>query len=154
MDEAEAQRRDVVLRAYFEGRDWDDAGEFGLKRNFVSSSLELLPELPYLVDDEWEVSPGHTQAGKGDLVLTDGQGTFAAVEVKLIQGGVFGGSSKNRRGTQRKKRRKVEKQAVTYASVLRRRLPGAVVVRAFIWTNEGGLVELRAQRQIEEPSDS
>jgi hypothetical protein len=144
VNEAEAERRDRVLRAYFAGRDWDGAGEFRLKREFVERSRQLLPELPYVVDDEWEVSPGHAQAGKGDLVITDGRGIFAVVEVKLIQGGVFGGSSRNRRGTQRKKRRKVEQQAVIYADVLRRRLPGAALVRAFIWTNEGGLVEVES----------
>lgn len=145
MNQDEAKRRDGVLRAYFEGRDWDAAGEFGLKRDFVMRSAELLPDLPYLVDDEWEVIPGHAQGGRGDLVMTDGLGNFAAIEVKLIVGGTWGGSGSSRRRSRTKKRQKVRKQAQEYAGVLTRRHPDAVDVRAYMWTNEAGLeqVELR-----------
>lgn len=142
MDEAEAERRDRVLRSYFEGRDWDDAGEFALKRDFVRRSSELLPELPYLVDDEWEVSPGYTQAGKGDLVMTDGMGIFAAVEVKLIEGGAFGGSGSSTRRSRTRKRQTVRGQARRYARVLRVRFPDADEVRAYTWTNETALQRL------------
>ncbi len=146
MDADAARRRDEVLRAYFKGRDWDGPGEFTLKRDFVRQSIELLPELPYLIDDEWEVVPGHTQAGRGDLVLTDGCGTFAAVEVKLIDGGAFGGSAKNAGRARTKKRKKVVEQALNYAAVLRRRFPAAVEVQAYTWTNEDGL------RRLDQPA--
>ncbi len=83
MTRDEAAHRDRVLKAYFAGRDWDESPEFVLKREFVLRSLEFLPEYPLAWDDEWEVEPGQSDEGKGDLVLTDGTGRFAVVEFPL-----------------------------------------------------------------------
>ena len=91
------------------------------------------------------MSPEDPQIRRGDLVMTGGNGTIGAVEVKLIQGGRYGGNPKNRRGAQSKKRRKIEERAVEYAGHLRRRLSDDAVVRAFVWTNEAGLVEIRTR---------
>jgi hypothetical protein len=54
---SEVQHRDQVLRAYFQGRDWDENKEYALKRDLVLRSAELLPDFPYLFDDEWAL-PG------------------------------------------------------------------------------------------------
>lgn len=69
MDRLELQRRNRVLRDYFEGRDWDENNEYALKRHLVLNSDRLLPAYPLLVDDEWEVEPNRDQAGRGDLLF-------------------------------------------------------------------------------------
>lgn len=138
MDRQEAERRDRVLRAYFEGRDWDDNGEFQLKRDLVMG--DLLPEFPFVVDDEWEVRGGHTDEGRGDLVFTDGAGNFAVVEVKWIDGGTDGGSGKTRRRAKRGKRRKVEEQALEYGEFWAARAGTAARIDAYLFTNEVGLM--------------
>ena len=76
--------RDVVLRAFFAGKDWDENPEFKLKRALVLNVPAELSRFSFLVDDEWEVEPGNTNLGRGDLLFTDGEGAFAVVEVKFI----------------------------------------------------------------------
>jgi len=123
-----------------EGRDWDDNGEFSLKRKLVTG--DYLPEFPFLVDDEWEYMPGRTDMGRGDLVFTDGEGNFAVVEVKWVDGGTAGGRGTTRRAAKRKKRRKVEDQALNYARLWAGKVGGGVRVDAFLFSNELGLVHL------------
>lgn len=125
MDLHEAERRDLVLRAYFRGRDWDQGIEAKLTREVVLASHELLPGHPFLVDCEWEEVPGRTQDGRGDLLFTDGRGRFAVVEVKSIHGS---GNNTNRRT-------KVEEQATRYARAVQVRFPGAEV-DAFVYTDD------------------
>lgn len=124
MDRAEAERRDRVLRAYFEGRDWDEAIEAKLARELVLGSAQVLPDFPFVVDYEWEEVPGRSQDGKGDLLFTDGAGNFAVVEVKSILGS---GQNTNRRT-------KVETQADRYLRVARSRY--GETVRAFVYTDD------------------
>ena len=50
MDRVEAVRRDKVLRAYFDGKDWDENDEFVLKRELIGRSEMLLPDFPWLRD--------------------------------------------------------------------------------------------------------
>lgn len=133
INRSEIQRRDQVLRAYFQGRDWDKNEEYVLKQNFVLRSAELLPDYPYLVDDEWEVEANRTQDGKGDLILTNGEGHYAVVEVKWLDLDRSGDTIRNSRN---KKRQKVREQAVTYAHALKQQLGGSVQVAAYWFTNE------------------
>ena len=142
MDLDEAKRRDAVLRGYFMGRNWDGPGEFQLKRALVMEGHDALESFPYLVDDEWEVSPGHTNKGRGDLVFTDGRGAWATVETKWIDGGTDGGSGKTRRKSRRTKRRKVEAQALEYASLLAYFRADVEQVRPFLHTNESPMCEV------------
>ena len=142
MDLDEAKRRDQVLRDYFEGRDWDGPGEFQLKRLLAKDRHEALAPYPFLVDDEWEVSPGQTNKGRGDLVFTDGQGRWATVETKWIDGGTDGGSGKTRRRSKTKKRRKVEDQALEYASLLAHFRDDVDEVQPFRHTNEQAMEPL------------
>lgn len=137
----EAARRDAVLRAYLQGRDWDDNDEFKLKRAFVLASASWLPDHPYLVDDEWDVKPGHPNHGRGDLVFTDGVGRFAVVEVKYID---LERTGKTARVKRTKDRGKVLEQAETYAQDWAARTRGDSEVVGFAYTNEGGgdLVEV------------
>ncbi len=134
MELEETRRRDAILRGYFSGRDWDAVGEYGLKRTLVLQ--RLLGAYPYVIDDEWEVVPGHTNHGRGDLVFTDGEGRFAVVEVKYIDLESIHRHGPTKRTSNRKKRRKVEDQAREYAAQLIPRLPAGAEVTAFIFTNE------------------
>lgn len=129
----EAQRRDRILRAYFDGKDWDDNDEYKLKREFVLNSRAEMPDFPFVVDDEWEVVPGKTNGGRGDLVFTDGRGAWAVVEVKFIDNGRTGATARTKR---KNSRNKVVDQAITYAEALRGRLPSDATVQAYIVTNE------------------
>lgn len=133
IDRAEIGHRDRVLRAYFEGRNWDKNEEYTLKRELVLRSPELLPGYPLVLDDEWEVEPNATQSGKGDLIFTDGMGRFAVVEVKWIDKARTGDTVSSRRT---KKRKKVKEQAVLYRDVLASRLLSAIQVEGYYFTNE------------------
>jgi hypothetical protein len=131
MDRHQIEHRDRVLRAYFDGRNWDENAEFILKRQLVKHSIQLLPKYPYVIDDEWEVEAGRTDKGKGDLVFTDGNGYFAIVEVKWIDLESTGRTSSSRRTH---KRQLVEAQAIDYASSYAQQSSGKV--EAFVFTNE------------------
>ena len=132
------ERRNSVLRAYIAGRDWDTNAEFQLVRRLVAEGDVRLGSLTLLFDYEWEVSAGHSNHGCGDLVFTDGSGSFAVVEVKFIDDTRSG---RTVRGKRRKSRKHVKKQALDYAADLRQTLGAdAQVVRAFIYTNQLGLV--------------
>jgi hypothetical protein len=130
----ECQRRDTVLRVYFAGRSWDDVGEFALKRRVVLESL--LPDYPYVIDDEWDVEPGHPNHGRGDLLFSDGAGRFAVVEVKYVDLIGLNRDSRNRRNSNRKKRRKVEEQAMTYAREFARQQGAGAEIATYIYTND------------------
>lgn len=133
MDKADMVRRDQVLRQYFAGRDWDHNNEYALKRQLVLASRELLPDYPFLIEDEWEAEPNRNQEGKGDLLFSDGEGRFAVVEVKWLDLGASGKTPKTRRT---KKRKKVKDQAVNYASALAQRLQLFVQIEGYSFTNE------------------
>ncbi len=133
--------RDKVLHCYFAGRDWDENDEFILKRKLVLNRDRLLPQYSYIIEDEWDVIDSRTDFGRGDLVFTDGHGCFAVVEVKWIDldSGLRIGTTK--RASNRKKRRKVEEQAIEYAHNYRNKLSAdkLIVVKsieAFYFTNE------------------
>eukprot|EP00053_Salpingoeca_punica_P019021 m.189646 g.189646 ORF g.189646 m.189646 type:complete len:440 (+) comp17552_c0_seq1:3054-4373(+) len=83
-------------------------------------------KLTHVYDYEWEVKPGLSQYGVGDLVLSNkDQTVFAAVEIKFFNFDATGRTASSKRNRQRSK---VEDQARTYAMVLRDRLPHAQVV--------------------------
>lgn len=136
MNSSEIEHRNQVLRAYFEGRNWDRNGEYVLKRKLVLNSHQLLPHYPYVIEDEWEVEPGRTDKGRGDLVFTDGRGHFAVVEVKWIDTQSSDRVSVTRRGSNRKKRRKVEKQAGDYAEIFSRKYDCVSHIEAYTFTND------------------
>lgn len=131
MNPTEAQHRDGVLRAFFQGKTWDNNAEFQLKRELVRQSHLLLPNYPWLIDDEWEVNPGHPNDGRGDLLFTDGIDRFAVVEVKFIDAR-SGGTARAKRTHNRSS---VREQALKYAAALRQKYPEATVV-AYAYTNE------------------
>lgn len=83
MDQAEAQRRNQLLRQFFEGKDWDRSEAYQLKRELVLRSSELLPDFPLLIDDQWEVQTG--KPGRGDLIFADLEGNYAVVEVRHLE---------------------------------------------------------------------
>lgn len=132
--------RNRVLRAYIEGRNWDNSAEFALVRQVVLQSAQLLPSFPMLVDYEWDVRPGSTAGGRGDLVFGDDKGGFAIVEVKAVEGAS---------GSRTRRRNKVESQALRYAAAWALRHPTASVV-AYVFTDDhlfGGL-RLADQRVV------
>lgn len=133
MSKAEMQRRDQVLRAYFQGRDWDENNEYALKRYLVLNSHKLLPDYPLLIDDEWEVEPNRNQEGQGDLLFADGAGRYAVVEVKWLN---LATSGRTTRGSRTKKRQKVKDQAADYSYALARRLETFIQIEGYWFTNE------------------
>lgn len=138
------QHRDRVLRSYFAGRDWDENPEFKLKRHLVLKGDPALADWPYVIDDEWEVWPGNTDQGRGDLLFSDGAGRFAVVEVKFIDLGRTGATARSKRTDSRGK---VADQARVYAQALPTRYPDQVAaVAAFAFTNEQGLVPVPPTR--------
>ena len=150
MDRAEAKGRDRVLRAFFQGKDWDRNDEFMLKRNLVLRSHELLPAFPFLVDDEWDVVAGQTNNGRGDVVFADGEGAFAVVEVKYID---LERSGRTARAKRTDSRGKVLEQARTYAVAAAHRYQATGGVLALAYTNESPdvLVEVgRVDLEVED----
>lgn len=133
--------RDRVIRTYLEGRSWDSNPEFLLVRQIVAGGHADLGACTHVYDYEWEVDPGHSNGGCGDLVFTDGAGNFAVVEVKFIDTARSGPTARVKRT---KSRSQVSDQARTYADAIRRILgEDLLTVRAFSLTNERGLVEER-----------
>ena len=123
--------RNKVLRKYFNDRNWDKNDEYLLKQKLVRYSTELLPEYPYLIEDEWEVEIGKSDEGKGDLVFANEHDCFAVVEIKYINHKSGGRTSSTRRTT---KRSKVKEQAIKYGHIYAKQSSGKV--EAFIFTNE------------------
>ncbi|MBE9112604.1 hypothetical protein IQ273_24745 [Nodosilinea sp. LEGE 07298] len=147
MNKIEVKHRDSVLRAYFEGRDWDRNNEYALKRKFVTNSETLMPNYPYLIDDEWEVESSRTEKGKGDLLFTDGAGRFSVVEVKWIdlEGPNGSRTGSTRRDSNRKKKKQVKEQAVKYAQALGRLLDSFSEIEGYSYTNEGTTPQLQTK---------
>jgi len=133
MDRADVEHRNQVLRSYFEGRDWDANNEHALKRYLVQNSHKLLPNYPFVIDDEWEAEPNRNQEGRGDLLFADGEGRFAVVEVKWLDLVATGKTAKTRR-TQ--KRKKVKTQAANYVYSLAQRLETFIQIEGYWFTNE------------------
>jgi hypothetical protein len=141
MEHDRVLHRDKVLHCYFAGRDWDENDEYTLKRKLVLNRDRLLPQYPYVIEDEWDVIDSRTDLGRGDLVFTDGSGCFAVVEVKWIDLDSGSRTGTTKRTSNRKKRRKVEKQAIEYANNYRAKLSAdkLIIVKsieAFYFTNE------------------
>ncbi len=89
----------------------------------------------YILLYEWEIVPGMSQYGVGDLVFSDGNGNFAVMEVKHI----ISRSGKNQSVKRRKARRKVKEQTIKYMSVFKRKVPEAksiigIAVASDEWT--------------------
>lgn len=127
------ERRDRVLRAYFEGYDWDENREYSLKRHLVLHSRELLPDYPLVISNEWETAPHSDHNGKGDLVFADGAGRFAVVEVKWLDLERRGRNRSTRRTT---KRKKVRAQVREYTRLLAQRLEQFIQIEGYFFTNE------------------
>jgi hypothetical protein len=140
MNRHEIEHRHQVLCAYFEGRNWDKNSEYALKRKLILNNTQLLPDYLYVIEDEWEVEPGRSDKGRGDLVFTNGADCFAVVEVKWIDLKGTGRTGSTKRTSNRKKRRTVEEQAINYANIYARLVFGELEtvkqVKAFMFTNE------------------
>ena len=140
MNIQEIKHRNLVLRSYFEGRNWDLNSEHSLKRELVLESDRIFPQYPYVIEDEWEVTPDKSNDGKGDLVFTDAAGRFAIVEVKHINLELYGGNASTKRTSRRKV---VKEQAVRYAEQYANLASDRQIyvkqVEAFIFTNESRL---------------
>jgi hypothetical protein len=122
------QSRDSVHRAYLHGKDWDDNDECKLKSSPALARAALLTACPLLVEDELDVVPGKTNEGLGDLVFTDGEGTWAVVDVKLFEKNRPGSTVRRNRRTLR---RKVREQATASARLIyHRRYPDQLSTRS------------------------
>ena len=134
MTEVEVQEADRRIRKTLReaGGPEDIACEFHLVQHFVANSKELLPAFPFLVLREWEVVPGASQSGVGDLVFTDGDGRYAVVEVKFLNPG----SGHTARESRRRGRQTVWWQAEHYGEKLFRRVPAALEVVCYAYTTD------------------
>eukprot|EP01129_Flabellula_baltica_P006327 TRINITY_DN235_c0_g1_i2.p1 TRINITY_DN235_c0_g1~~TRINITY_DN235_c0_g1_i2.p1 ORF type:complete len:256 (+),score=25.77 TRINITY_DN235_c0_g1_i2:315-1082(+) len=117
----EAIERDRVYRSFIENNVWHIDEEFKVCQQFVCKvSKELFPEYPYVFAYEWGVSDvGHTQDGKGDIVLYDGDQRFLVVEVKYIAER----TGKTARTRNRTHRRTGEDQVAKYTRIWQSRYP-------------------------------
>lgn len=137
MDIQSIEHRNLVLKSYFKGRDWDLNSEYLLKRKLVLNSNRLLPQYPYVIEDEWEVTTDKTNEGKGDLVFTNAAGYFAVVEVKYINLKLSGGTTSQKRTFKRKTvREQAIRYADDYANIASSRQIFLKQVAAFTFTNE------------------
>ena len=96
---------------------------------------KALLEYRYISLFNWEVVPGMSQYGVGDLVFSDGNGNFAVMEVKHLTSR----SGKNQREKRRKARKKVKEQTIKYMSAFKRMVPEAnsiigIAVASDEWT--------------------
>ncbi len=81
----ELVHRDLVIRNFINGKDWDQNPEFLLVKDVINDLGNRRPELinyKYIYDYEWEVKQGETHKGKGDLIFTDGNENYLIVECK------------------------------------------------------------------------
>ncbi|AFY93155.1 hypothetical protein [Chamaesiphon minutus] len=131
MDKYQIEYRNRVLRDYIRDRNWDKNDEYLLKQQLVKCSTILLPEYPYLIEDEWEVETSQSDKGKGDLVFASEYLRFAVVEIKYIDRKSTGRTASRKRTA---KRQEVKQQAIDYAAIYARRHLQNVEV--FTFTNE------------------
>ncbi len=90
IDMKEIIHRHDTLQKYIINRTWDSHPrgkpiEFELIREVVNGLAIRKPELNefiYIYDYEWEVTPGESDKGKGDLIFTNGKDSFLIIECK------------------------------------------------------------------------
>jgi hypothetical protein len=107
----------------------------------------------FIFDYEWEVCPGNSNAGVGDLIMHTGYTThisifffkhllneitrdgynFLVVEVKFLQEG----EGKQKRTSRCKSRTVVHVQAVKYSKAFKKSMPNALSVISLTYTNMG-----------------
>jgi hypothetical protein len=87
---------------------------YELIENFIQNPpTEISSKFPILFKKEWEVVPGHSQFGLGDLVYTNNEKTeFLVVELQIIDRHDCGATARKRRN---KLRNRVQHQARIYA---------------------------------------
>lgn len=81
----EIKYRDKTIRKYIFARNWDNNPEFLLNKEVVLNLAirrPLLKNYKYVYDYEWEVIPGFSDKGKGDLILTDAKNHYLIIECK------------------------------------------------------------------------
>lgn len=106
-------RKDItkILRSTRECLSEPDFEEF-LIQNWAR--VPVFRSYRFFVGRQYDIVEGQTNHGNGDLILTDGSGHYLVVEIKFIP------YRDDRNGVtmNRKKRRKVEEQALKYADCL------------------------------------
>ncbi len=81
----EIKHRDKTIRSYILSKNWDKNPEFLIVKEVVQDLAKKKPEFSkfkFVFDYEWEVEPGLSNKGKGDLIFTDGKNNFLIVECK------------------------------------------------------------------------
>lgn len=85
--------------------------------------IESIKDYPLVTDYEYDVEPGKTNSGRGDLILTDGENNYLIVEVKFLSEN-SGKTARTRRKTQKNK---VYEQALNYKEKFQKKFPKAKV---------------------------
>ena len=104
----EIKYRDKTIRKYIFARNWDNNPEFLLNKEVVLNLAirrPLLKNYKYVYDYEWEVIPGFSDKGKGDLILTDAKNHYLIIECK------------------KKKPQEIRKQVLKYMRIFLRKNP-------------------------------
>lgn len=112
--------------------------ELLLQRQLIRNVNKLFP-YTILYAQEWEVYPGYSHLGKGDLVFKRPHfKEFLVVETKYLTTN----SGKTARNRRRMGRKKVVKQALRYGRDFKKLHPN-VKVEIATYTNMNGLQKLR-----------
>lgn len=135
----ECVRRNRILRSYILKRNWDCDLEFKVIQSLLaiptpSFWLPFHMRYPLVYDFEWETF--HCDSGLGDLILTDGLGSFLIVEAKTLF--TFGHGSKRCQSANRGfKRRAVKQQCLRNAQIWHSRNPNVKRTEGVVVTEEG-----------------
>ncbi|KKM62655.1 hypothetical protein LCGC14_1519480 [marine sediment metagenome] len=116
------KHRDKTIRSYVLSRNWDKNPEFLLVQKVVRDLTEKKPELSefkFVYDYEWEVEPGRSDKGKGDLIFTDGHSNYLIVECK------------------KKKPQEVKQQTLKFMKLCKNIIKNVQTVKGMAVTREG-----------------
>ena len=124
MNEKELKKYDKHVRQeihYRSQRPCD--GETVLMAFIVKHQNEFseLVNYPYLLEFEYDVIPGRTDIGRGDLIFTDGVNNYLILETKFLTES----TGDTARTARRKQRRRVEEQAPKYCHYFKIKYPKA-----------------------------
>ncbi|MHA1124885.1 MAG: hypothetical protein ACTSO7_06555 [Candidatus Heimdallarchaeota archaeon] len=127
MTNKELQKYDKQVRKEIYLRVQRPVDEETVLMSFIVSHQKHIPTLcdfPYLLEFEYEIIPGKSNLGRGDLLFSDGENNFLIVETKYLKKKTTG-KTKNKNTTRRKQRRKAEKQVIEYSHDLKNKYPQA-----------------------------
>ena len=95
------------------------------------NEFEIFRDYPFVTDYEYDLEPGMTNLGKGDLILTKGKNSYLIVEAKYL----CNENGKTARRKRSSKRKKVNEQAERYLRLFHEKCPDTKA-ESFVLTND------------------